>query len=57
MDIRSRKDPRLDALYQKAKYPLVILADEIILNSDWQHSTIWEQNLLEQKYFNTVMNI
>jgi len=53
MDIRSRKDPRLDALYQKAKYPLVILADEIILNSDWQHSTSWEQNLLEQKHFNT----
>ena len=23
------------------------------MNSDWQHSSSWEQNLLEQKYFNT----
>lgn len=53
MDFRARKDPRLDALYQKAKYPLVILADEIVLNSDWQHVAIWEQHLLEQKHFNT----
>lgn len=53
MDLRSRRDPRLDALYQKAKYPLVILADEILLNSDWEHAGSWEQNLLEEKYFNT----
>lgn len=53
MDLRSRKDPRLDALYQKAKYPLVILADEIVLNSDWAHSGAWEQNLLEEQHFNT----
>lgn len=53
MDLRSRKDPRLDALYQKAKYPLVILADEILLNSDWEHAGNWERNLLEEKHFNT----
>jgi len=53
MDLRSRQDPRLDALYQKAKYPLVILADEIVLNSDWAHAGKWEQSLLEQKHFST----
>lgn len=53
MDLRSRKDPRLDALYQKAKYPLVILADEILLNSDWAHAGTWERDPLEQKHFNT----
>jgi type IV/VI secretion system ImpK/VasF family protein len=53
MDLRSRQDPRLDALYQKAKYPLVILADEIVLNSDWEHAGAWEQNLLEEKHFST----
>jgi type IV/VI secretion system ImpK/VasF family protein len=31
----------------------VILADEIVLNSDWEHSERWEHNLLEQKHFNT----
>jgi type IV/VI secretion system ImpK/VasF family protein len=53
MDLRARKDPRLEALYQKAKYPLVILADEIVLNSDWSHAASWEGSLLEQKHFNT----
>ena len=53
MDLTARRDPRLDALYAKAKYPLVILADEIVLNSDWNHRASWEQNLLEEKYFNT----
>lgn len=53
MEMRSRRDPRLDVLYQKAKYPLVILADEILLNSDWKASEDWEKNLLEQKHFNT----
>ena len=51
--MKSRRDPRLDVLYQKAKYPLVILADEILLNSDWKASQEWEKNLLEQKHFNT----
>jgi len=53
MDLTARRDPRLDALYAKAKYPLVILADEIVLNSDWSHKASWEKNLLEEKYFNT----
>jgi type IV/VI secretion system ImpK/VasF family protein len=53
MDLRARKDPRLEALYQKTKYPLVILADEIVLNSDWEHVATWEQHLLEEKHFHT----
>ena len=37
-----RGDPRLDALYEKARYPLVVLVDEILLHSGWDHSAQWE---------------
>lgn len=53
MDLRSRRDPRLDVLYQKARYPLVILADEVLLNSDWEHASAWEQSPLELQHFET----
>ncbi len=53
MDLRSRRDPRLDVLYQKAKYPLVILADEVLLASDWSQAREWEQNPLEMQHCNT----
>jgi type IV/VI secretion system ImpK/VasF family protein len=46
-------DPRLDALYEKARYPLVVLADEILLHSGWEHSKAWEERIFEEKYFNT----
>jgi type IV/VI secretion system ImpK/VasF family protein len=49
----ARLDPRLDSLYEKARYPLVILADEVLLHSDWDQAPQWEQNLLEEKYFGT----
>jgi type IV/VI secretion system ImpK/VasF family protein len=49
----ARSDPRLDALYEKARYPLVVLADEILLHSGWDHSAEWEQHLFEEKYFKT----
>jgi type IV/VI secretion system ImpK/VasF family protein len=48
-----RSDPRLDALYEKARYPLVVLADEILLHSGWEHSAEWEQRIFEEKYFRT----
>lgn len=48
-----RGDPRLDALYEKARYPLVVLADEILLHSGWEHSAEWEQRIFEEKYFKT----
>jgi type IV/VI secretion system ImpK/VasF family protein len=48
-----RSDPRLDALYEKARYPLVVLADEILLHSGWDHAAEWEQRIFEEKYFKT----
>jgi type IV/VI secretion system ImpK/VasF family protein len=48
-----RSDARLDALYEKARYPLVVLADEILLHSGWDHAAEWEQRLFEEKYFKT----
>lgn len=48
-----RSDPRLDALYEKARYPLVVVADEILLHSGWDHSVEWEQRIFEEKYFKT----
>ncbi len=48
-----RADPRLEALYEKARYPLVVLADEILLHSGWEHSKEWEGRIFEEKYFNT----
>ena len=49
----ARSDPRLDALYEKARYPLVVVADEILLHSGWDHSAEWEQHIFEEKYFKT----
>lgn len=49
----ARSDPRLDALYEKAKYPLVALADEVILTCDWEHAAEWEAQTLEERYFGT----
>jgi type IV/VI secretion system ImpK/VasF family protein len=48
-----RGDPRLDMLYEKARYPLVVLADEILLHSGWDRAPEWEQHLFEEKYFKT----
>lgn len=48
-----RSDPRLEALYEKARYPLVVVADEILLHSGWDHSAEWEQRIFEEKYFKT----
>lgn len=48
-----RDDPRLEALYEKARYPLVVLADEILLHSGWESAPQWESQLLEEKYFGT----
>ncbi len=49
-----RNDPRLEALYDKAKYPLVVLADEVLLHSGWEHADSWQRNhLLEERLFRT----
>lgn len=48
-----RDDPRLESLYEKARYPLVVLADEVLLHSGWESVPQWERQLLEEKYFGT----
>lgn len=53
MELRARRDLHLDALYQKAKYPLVILADEVLLSCGWDQAERWQQGLLETQHFKT----
>lgn len=54
MEQRSRNDPRLDALYNEAKYPLWVLADEVLLHSEWAHADTWQrEHLLEEKFHGT----
>lgn len=49
----SRGDPKLDALYTRAKYPLVVLADELLLHSGWESAGEWDRRLLEERMFGT----
>jgi type IV/VI secretion system ImpK/VasF family protein len=50
---QARQDPRLEALYEKVRYPLVVLADEILLHSGWEYAGQWEGQILEEKLFGT----
>lgn len=53
MDEQVRRNPGLGGLYQQVRYPLVVLADEILISGPWPHGREWEAELLEQKYFGT----
>lgn len=53
MEEETRRQPELRGPYQKVKYPLIVLSDEILLSSKWEHVGAWEMELLEQKYFGT----
>ena len=47
-------DRHLDTLYEEARYSLVVVADEVLLHSDWEHEEEWKnQHLLEQELFNS----
>lgn len=48
-----KHDPRLEAAYLHAKYPLVYLADEILLSCGWQGEAAWASDLYETRQFNT----
>jgi type IV/VI secretion system ImpK/VasF family protein len=50
---RAGEDPRLEALYKKARFPLVGFADEVMLTSNWAHAESWRGNILEKFYFGT----
>jgi type IV/VI secretion system ImpK/VasF family protein len=54
MERKARADVRLESLYGKAKYPLAVLADEILLHSEWAYADSWQRDhLLEKQYFNS----
>jgi type IV/VI secretion system ImpK/VasF family protein len=54
-----REDPRLEALWGpgsndlKARYILVVLADEILIHSGWESAEEWQNRIFEEKYFRT----
>lgn len=54
IDREIRNDLRLETLYNDAKYPLVVLTDEVLLHSDWENASTWQQQyLLEMRLFQT----
>ncbi len=46
-----QRDPRLAPLIERAFYPLVATADQIVLASNWPQRTAWSMSLLETSYF------
>lgn len=53
MDARAGQDPQLEQLYRKARYPLAVTADEILINSNWTYASQWEYEILEYEFFKT----
>lgn len=53
MDTVAQRHSSLRSIYQQVKYPLVALADETVLSSNWREAKNWEHYLLENKYFST----
>jgi len=53
MERRAKVDPRLEASLREAKYPLVYLADEILLSCHWAGEAAWAADLLETRCFGT----
>ncbi len=51
MEEEVKNEMRLETLYREAIYPLAVVADEVLLHSDWEHRDAWnQQHLLEQKF-------
>ena len=46
-----QRDPRLAPLIERAFYPLVAAADQVVLSSNWPQRTAWSMSLLETSYF------
>lgn len=53
MEAKAQKHSELVIEFEQVKYPLVALADEVVLNSDWSEAREWDQYLLERKYYTT----
>ncbi|MEQ8768297.1 MAG: DotU family type IV/VI secretion system protein [Planctomycetota bacterium] len=52
-EANARRHPEVTAAYEKVRYALVVTADEVILDSDWEHAARWSSQLLEMHYFST----
>lgn len=54
MEREAHNDRHLHTLYEEARYPLVVVADEVLLHSDWEHAEEWKnQHLLEQELYHS----
>ncbi len=53
LSARRRGDELGVAYYKKAQYVMVALADEIFLQLKWSGQALWQDNLLELKFFNS----
>jgi type IV/VI secretion system ImpK/VasF family protein len=52
-EIAVRRRSALSKPYSQVRYLLVVFADDIILNSKWQHAGDWESELLERRFFDS----
>ena len=52
-EVKVRQNPVLNSAYDQVRYPLVVFADEIILNSKWEYARDWGTQLLERRFFDT----
>jgi type IV/VI secretion system ImpK/VasF family protein len=52
-EMKVRQNPAITSAYDQVRYPLVVFADEVILNSNWEYAQEWEQELLEKRFFET----
>ena len=51
MDYKAKGDPAVYARYEKLRYGLVALVDEVVLNADWKEAASWP--VLELEFYNT----
>ena len=52
-EIKVRQNPELSVGYNQIRYPLVVFADDVILNSGWEYVGDWGPKLLERRFFET----
>ncbi|MEM7264134.1 MAG: DotU family type IV/VI secretion system protein [Planctomycetota bacterium] len=55
LEAGAQRDAELKRLWEKGKYPVVALADEVALNTEWAGQDEWEEDLVEQHYFGTAI--
>ena len=53
MEVHTRREPSLALPFQKARYALVALADEVFTSSGWDRGREWQELTLERQIFQT----